>query len=252
MQQDRTPDVQKEPNKRNEQGTQNSNDNDKKRNKRRPKKPKHLETDTVINLSTVNLTDADVSQLSRGLNFCPTPQKIDWNEINADLAEFKRRLRLKHYFHEKTGTEDDSTDNSTHSDTDQMTKRYKKTINWTPPRNLDPSLDSYIDNVEDNIKNIQPTRISDNLTKDERTALKTLAKRTDIIIKPADKGSGTVVMDRQMYIDECNRQLNDTNFYEKHNKDITSKVTNTVKQYLQQMKRDETHRERHIQLPDSM
>ena len=119
-----------------------------------------------------------------------------------------------------------------------MTKQYKKTNTWTPPWNLDPSLDSHIDNVEDDINNIQPIRISDNLTKDERTALKTLSKRTDIIIKPADKGSGTVVMERQMYINECNRKLNDTTFYEKHNKDITNKVTTTVKQYLQQMKED--------------
>ena len=32
----------------------------------------------------------------------------------------------------------------------------------------------------------------------------------DIIIKAADKGSGTVIMDRHWYINECLRQLNDT------------------------------------------
>ena len=38
--------------------------------------------------------------------------------------------------------------------------------------------------------------ITDNLTPHERLALRNLKKRQDIIIKPADKGSGTVVMDK--------------------------------------------------------
>ena len=36
---------------------------------------------------------------------------------------------------------------------------------------------------------------------------KSLHSRKEIIIKPADKGSGVVVMDRQQYIDEAMRQL---------------------------------------------
>ena len=104
---------------------------------------------------------------------------------------------------------------------------------------MDPALDSYIDKVEQDINNIQPTKITDNLTNDERNTLNQLTKRTDIIIKPADKGSGTVVMDKQLYIDECTRQLNNTKFYEKHDKDMTNKVTKTVKDYLQYMKVNE-------------
>ena len=110
---------------------------------------------------------------------------------------------------------------------------------WTPPKNLDPALDSYIHNIERDITNIQPTKISDNLTTQERDALQKLTRRTDVVIKPADKGSGTVVTDKQFYIDECNRQLTNTKFYEKHDNDTTNKVTRTVTRYLEQMKQNE-------------
>ena len=46
---------------------------------------------------------------------------------------------------------------------------------------------------------------------------------TDIVIKPADKGSGTVVMSRQNYLDECYRQLNDPSFYKRVNEDPTGR-----------------------------
>ena len=50
-------------------------------------------------------------------------------------------------------------------------------------------------------------RVCDNLPKTERDALRQLKRRHDIIIKSADKGSATVVMDRSWYMNECNRQL---------------------------------------------
>ena len=56
--------------------------------------------------------------------------------------------------------------------------------------------------------------------------------RTDITIKPADKGSATVVMDIEWYLRECYRQLENTNFYEKTNEDRTPKVCKQVKRYV--------------------
>ena len=50
---------------------------------------------TVINLSNVQLSEAEIKLLSRGLTFVPTPQCINWSEIQADIEDFARRLRLK-------------------------------------------------------------------------------------------------------------------------------------------------------------
>ena len=55
----------------------------------------------------------------------------------------------------------------------------------------------------------------DNLTKSEREALLNLQKRkNDIIITKADKRGAVVILDINDYIDEANRQLNNTNNYE--------------------------------------
>ena len=57
------------------------------------------------------------------------------------------------------------------------------------------------------------------LTKRERRVLKRLIQRQDIIIKPADEGSGTAVMGMDWYENKCLRQLNCTPFYEKMDND---------------------------------
>ena len=53
-------------------------------------------------------------------------------------------------------------------------------------------------------------RRKDNLTSGERKALSKLRARTDVIIKPADKGSATVVMSKEDYVAEARRQLSDS------------------------------------------
>ena len=65
-----------------------------------------------------------------------------------------------------------------------------------------------------------------------------LSRRTDIVIKSADKGSGTVVMDRDWYINECLRQLKDTKFYKLLDNDITTDIQNRILKYTERMNRD--------------
>ena len=62
-------------------------------------------------------------------------------------------------------------------------------------------------------KHKPPIPNHDNIKPSERSALHSLQKREDIIIKPADKGSAVVVMDREHYSSEAERQLNDSTFY---------------------------------------
>ena len=53
----------------------------------------------------------------------------------------------------------------------------------------------------------------------------------DIIIKSADKGSATVIMDRSWYTDECNQQLNNPTFYEQQDNDKTDTIQKRVTEY---------------------
>ena len=62
-----------------------------------------------------------------------------------------------------------------------------------------------------------------NLTKEGRQALKNLQKDRSVIIKPADKRSCVVVWDREDYLAEGYKQLNDESIYVdiKHSTDKT-------------------------------
>lgn len=53
-----------------------------------------------------------------------------------------------------------------------------------------------------------------NLSRGEWGALKGLRADHSLIIKPADKGSLVVIMDREQYVREAIRQLEDREFYE--------------------------------------
>lgn len=56
-----------------------------------------------------------------------------------------------------------------------------------------------------------------------------------------------IVMDTQLYLDECYRQLNNQQFYKREKKDTTDHITGRVPFYLDGLPRDnnvdkETHR----------
>ena len=61
----------------------------------------------VVNLSSKLLNAAESSLLSKGLNFCPNPPKINVRELDEDLDQFARRLRIKEYVHSKKETSED-------------------------------------------------------------------------------------------------------------------------------------------------
>ena len=58
-----------------------------------------------------------------------------------------------------------------------------------------------------------PHTLKSNLSFEEKNTLDELISNTDIIIKPADKGGKIVLWDRNDYIKEAHRQLNDQTYY---------------------------------------
>ena len=62
-----------------------------------------------------------------------------------------------------------------------------------------------------------------------------LKNRTDIIIKPANKGSSVVVMDRDQYISEAERQLNDNTYYQLLDHDPTTEFAIQVADTVNKM-----------------
>ena len=71
-------------------------------------------------------------------------------------------------------------------------------------------------------------RPNNNLTQNERHALKELQKEKSITILPADKGRATVILKSQEYQDKMNGMLSDRNTYEKLKKDPTQKYKSVL------------------------
>ena len=80
------------------------------------------------------------------------------------------------------------------------------------------NVSTFIDLVQNDLNKEKKWKIQNpkpNLSKVEQKAMEELAKRKDIIITNADKGSAVVTMDVEKYINEANRQLSNKRNYKK-------------------------------------
>ena len=84
---------------------------------------------------------------------------------------------------------------------------------------------------------MKPPIPKSNLSKLEQTAIKQLQERDDIVITKADKGGATVIMDVNDYIKEAERQLNDTEYYKKLDKDPTATHAKLVNDAVERFKK---------------
>ena len=78
-----------------------------------------------------------------------------------------------------------------------------------------------------------------NFNKQERKAIKSLSQNHDIIIKPADKGGAIVIQDRQKYIEESLRQVNNKEHYKILHYNPTTEYNNKILKTLKQAITDE-------------
>ena len=170
------------------------------------------------------LSNSEKSVLSKGLNFVPISKKLDEFSVKQDVEKFLRRVQLKAFFHDK---EDDS--NTSGKDTFETLQTRKS--KWTPPEGQFASLDFFINKCRHDINKLNFNRNTkfSNLSSEERAALQNLRKRRDIVVKAADKGGALVVWRADLYQKEALRQLSDTSFYAKVDKDLTSTNQQIVK-----------------------
>ena len=88
----------------------------------------------VVDLSSRVLTPAEMSLLSKGLSFCPTPKEVDIFAWRKDMFDFVRRLRLKGYYCGDESVDGDFSDQPA----------FRKRFTWWPERNRDAILETYV------------------------------------------------------------------------------------------------------------
>jgi len=181
----------------------------------------------VHNLSSKILNPHHISLLGKGLTFCPTPHKQRATETqSAELAQeptsLHSRILYKYIFRFKPPIRD---------------RVYQK----RPGKKARLTGSDYINNLASDsttaLRNLFQdadlrTNTRDNLSRGERAALKDLRTDMSITIKPADKGSGVVIMDTNHYTTGCLKLLNNTKYYRPINGSLSRENANIIKRLL--------------------
>ena len=187
---------------------------------------KFKEEGIITNLSSRKLTQPEVAVLSKGFSFIPTRGKIDMAKIHSDLAEWERHMRLREYFFDREGDEEIE---------NKEEKWKKKESFFTPEPGRDKFLDSYIDAVKDDIVMGKRSKVDANLSREEQRALTTLLKDTNIVIRPADKDSGVVVIDSKAYIQKLKEEVTGNKTYEETDGQGLARAEKMVKTMTRKM-----------------
>ena len=174
-------------------------------------------TKTIVNLSQkFTLSTAQHTLLNKGLTFIPTLDlmKDCKKQLKLDLQTYHRRIKLECFFEGKNKTKKPP---------------FTPKSNWSPKLSqLPPSISQIIRADEYAFQTLNwGYLVKPNLEKDEFKALKQLRSDKHIVLKPADKGNAVVIMDRDQYIWEGERQLNNKDHYVKLQEPI---YLNTVKE----------------------
>ena len=110
----------------------------------------------------------------------------------------------------------------------------KSTFN---PRNKDAVIETYLSCLEERLLDIEiPSKRFNNLTKDERNAMYSLKDDKSIIIKGADKGAAVIVWDREDYLKEASKQLEDNEAYLEDPND-SSALVSTIFKFLEKIRK---------------
>lgn len=117
--------------------------------------------------------------------------------------------------------------------TSRLTSSFKPKSTFSPST-LNASINTFCRVVEQEVltKSNRPFKIQDNLSENERKALTELMNDKDLMIKPADKGSGIVIQDTNKYEAEILTQLSNKKFYKRLKSDPTGTFQKEVRAYL--------------------
>ena len=140
----------------------------------------------IVNFSGATLTDAQKLALSKGLTFIPTAKSHTSMELLNDFNAFSSKLCNK-----VLGVDHSSKDGF------DLYHKNKQKKNIFRPTNYQ-NFEGILGEMKQKISEIPMDNIyiTQNLSRDEKNALKELIDNTNLVINKADKGSTIVVQDR--------------------------------------------------------
>ena len=168
---------------------------------RRQTKERETKEKFLHNLSSHQLTDSQVSLLSRGLKSIPTPATNETKikqELLRDFDQFARRMILLYIYHGQN--------------IEPYPFHVKST--WISQVQHSVALESYLENVKTQLAEIKIIKPKNNLSRNEVKALKEVKNNPAINFKKTNKGRTTVIMNKADKIYEAKVQLDNRKHYE--------------------------------------
>lgn len=178
-----------------------------------------------MNLSNFPISESDKILLGKGLSFVPTP-KITKVPILEAAEKFSRRLKLYNYFTARPTLK--------HA---QNKIPFIGKSNWTPSDSrIDPNVHTCIANIFRDINKLDIKKEVSNMSPSELSSLHKLKSNNDIVIKKADKGSAIVILNKEDYLMEGYRQLNNTSHYKELQEPIFKETAKIIEDILSDLK----------------
>lgn len=171
--------------------------------------PFHAQQDVVVLAKNFKLSTQQYDILAKGLSFIPTLNigRDQRAQFQLDMQNYHRKIKLASYYR--------------NSKIDGGLP-FVGPSNWTPSlHDLPPEIKILIDeDIKTFKRHYKLVEEKCNISLEEARAVRELKNTKHIVIKPADKGSAVVILSREQYIMEVERQLNDTDYYKQLDKPI--------------------------------
>lgn len=187
-----------------------------------------------MNLSNYETSEADLTLLEKGLSFVPNRKTLPISNIIKSRDDLIRRLKLKDFFEGKKSnrSEFDRLFIEKSSFIPNDSRLTSETLKLAEEIDI---LTEKILNKHDSKDGLIRLNTKNNLSESEFKAIKQLKNNNNIIIKPADKGGATVIMNRGAYLKEAYRQLNDKKYYIRPAKPLYHDSAQKIKDILRDM-----------------
>lgn len=173
----------------------------------------------IHNLSlNTDMPTRDLAALSLGLGFIPVPtsssESLFEQYLHDQWKDFDRRVRVKFFFFKRNGNRHDT-----------VSKHVWRigSSTWMPDSNFryPRELDSYLESVQHRLSLSAASAVigKGSFLKTYMNppwlmaSLKSVRNNRHVIVTEADKNMGIVITDRDKYVSEGLRQLNDTSTY---------------------------------------
>ncbi len=174
----------------------------------------YFEFNPVINLSTYVLSETQRQILKKGKGFVPRPEGGSGRVLAKGLRKFIRTILWQEFMERN---DDKSRSNTGHPYPGKKIPMDKYNL----PQYASTHMEAAVTILENLAKELDEcycnlSQIKDNLTKTERWELDLLCHKEfqrRYVFRSVDKGTGIVLADREDYLAEIHRQLQQTEYY---------------------------------------